>query len=48
MEVADTLENGWQYWLPFSEGGEAEMLRADQGNYMGFVRLIANRKGESK
>jgi len=58
IELADTLEDGWRHWLlhekvkpperrvcPFPP--EAEVLEADGGRYIGFVRMIA-RRGESQ
>jgi SAM-dependent methyltransferase len=54
VEVADTLSDGWRDWLKFEEvkvaaginrhDDEAATLSADQGRYLGFVRLIARRK----
>jgi len=54
VEVADTLSDGWKDWLKFEQvkvaaginrhEDEAPTLSADQGRYLGFVRLIARRK----
>ena len=54
IELADTQPDGWRHWLLFEEsqeesvededGSEAAMLRADQGRYMGFVRMVARRR----
>jgi cyclopropane fatty-acyl-phospholipid synthase-like methyltransferase len=44
VEKADNLANGGEVWLQFEEarnGGEIDMLREDQGRYLGFVRMIA-------
>ena len=54
IELADTQPDGWKHWLLFEEAvvatdptrddAEAAALRADQGRYLGFVRLIARRR----
>ncbi|MEW6359358.1 MAG: methyltransferase domain-containing protein [Planctomycetota bacterium] len=54
IEVADTLPDGWRHWLRFEEAkvaagtnrhvDEPDALRADQGRYLGFVRMVARRK----
>lgn len=54
VAVADTLPEGWKYWRDFEIALEnagknqfpsvAEALDADQGQYVGFVRLVATRK----
>src|SRR5690606_6894121 len=51
VEVADQLEDGWRLWLRWEEvrlaldsdapRGVADMLRADAGRHLGFVRVIA-------
>jgi len=51
--TADTVPNGWKYWLQWlevaaaqgyrSNPGEAEMLRSDAGRNLGFTRLIARK-----
>jgi SAM-dependent methyltransferase len=53
VRVADTLPNGWRHWRDFENALEAagknifpsvaETLDADQGRYIGFVRLVADR-----
>ncbi len=55
IELADNLPDGWKSWLSFEEAkiaagtnrwdDEAPALRADQGRYLGFVRMVARRKG---
>ena len=54
IEVADTQADGWRYWLLFEEikvaagtnrhDDEAPALRADQGKYLGFVRMGARKR----
>lgn len=52
VQIADTLSDGWRYWLKWHEiiapDNEIEMeaLKADQGQYLGYVRVIG-RKGEN-
>ncbi len=56
IEVADTLVEGWCDWLQFEEAKnaadtnrwpeEAEVLRADEGLYLGFARLVARKRAE--
>ena len=53
VDVADTLPHGWHYWLTFEEAkvqaganrhtDEIPALRADEGRYLGFVRMIGRR-----
>ncbi|RJP68693.1 MAG: methyltransferase domain-containing protein [Candidatus Abyssobacteria bacterium SURF_17] len=54
VAVADTMPEGWKLWRDFEivlESAKknqfpsvAEALDADQGQYVGFVRLVGNRK----
>ena len=54
VTVADTLPDGWKLWRDFEVAVEksgknifpsvAEALDADQGRYIGFVRLVGTRK----
>jgi cyclopropane fatty-acyl-phospholipid synthase-like methyltransferase len=54
VEVADTLEDGWRYWLQWDKAvaaaglkhfpSDEEALETDQGRYIGFVRMVARRK----
>jgi len=52
VEIADRLPDGWRDWLQWNEvcdehrgkpGREAEMLRIDAGELLGFTRLVARR-----
>ncbi len=53
LECADTQPDGWRYWLDFlyaAEGyhncpddGEAAALEADEGEYLGLIRLLGRR-----
>ena len=52
-EVADTLPDGWRHWLQFEKAkaaagtnrydDEIPALEADQGRYLGFVRMLRRR-----
>ena len=54
VETADTLADGWRWWLKFEKAcaeastnifpSDVETLEADVGEYIGFVRLVASRK----
>lgn len=55
IEQAGTQPDGWRDWLNFEEtklaagtnrsNDEIPALREDQGEYLGFVRVVARRKG---
>ena len=52
--LVDTMPDGWRHWRDFEaildEAGKnkfasvAEALDEDQGRYLGFIRLVGNRK----
>jgi hypothetical protein len=50
VEVADTMPDGWQLWLDWHKivapenHREIEALEADQGQYLGYVRLVGRRQ----
>jgi len=54
VELTDTLHDGWRLWLQWEEaldaagaqkrGSDTEVLRADGGRYLGFVRMVARRR----
>jgi SAM-dependent methyltransferase len=54
IEVADTMPDGWQLWLDWHKivapdnHLEIEALEADQGQYLGYVRLVGRRQGDVK
>ena len=58
IEAADTLPDGWRHWLQFERAklaahcnrhtDEVPALEADQGRYLGFVRLVARRQQARK
>jgi cyclopropane fatty-acyl-phospholipid synthase-like methyltransferase len=55
LQSADTLPEGWKLWLIWEEArrlagndslaleSDIQVLKADRGDYMGFIRLIAER-----
>jgi cyclopropane fatty-acyl-phospholipid synthase-like methyltransferase len=53
IELADTMPDGWQSWLDWhrricpENHKEIKALEADQGKYMGYVRLVARRSVEA-
>ena len=57
VELAEALPNGWRLWLQWKEAcaaargtavdSEGELLRVDQGRYMGFVRMVGRRRAEA-
>lgn len=57
LRLADTLPDGWRHWRDFERALEragknqfpsvAEALDADQGQFLGFVRLVATRTDAS-
>jgi SAM-dependent methyltransferase len=54
IELADTLTEGWQLWLDWhrvvAPDNELEIkaLEADHGDYLGYVRIVGRRQGETK
>ena len=54
IEVVDTMPDGWQFWLDWHKvvapdnQSEIEALEADQGKYLGYVRLVGRRQGSVK
>jgi cyclopropane fatty-acyl-phospholipid synthase-like methyltransferase len=50
--VADTLPDGWQRWLDWQRAvapdnaAEIQALEADQGRYLGYVRVVGRRRAE--
>ena len=52
VDVADAMPDGWQRWLDWhrviAPNNELEInaLKADGGEYLGYVRLVGRRRGE--
>lgn len=55
LQCADTMPDGWKFWLTWEEArrlagdhspeleSDIQVLKADGGSYMGFIRMIAER-----
>ena len=54
IDTADTMPDGWQRWLDWHRVAapdnelEIKALEADRGNYLGYVRLVGRRQGQTK
>ena len=54
IDVADTMPEGWQRWLDWHRVIapdnllEIKALEADRGDYLGYVRLVGRRRGETE
>lgn len=54
VEVADTMPDGWRYWLDWQRAvapdntAEIQAIETDAGEYLGYVRLVGRRRGETK
>jgi SAM-dependent methyltransferase len=50
IEVADTMPDGWRRWLGWQEliapgnAAEIDALKADRGQYLGYVRVVGRRR----
>jgi SAM-dependent methyltransferase len=50
IELADSLSEGWRWWLKWHQAiapdnqTEIDALQADQGRYLGYVRLVGRRR----
>jgi hypothetical protein len=50
IELADTMEDGWRVWLQWQQQAhphnrsEFATLEADQGQYLGYIRMVARRR----
>jgi hypothetical protein len=53
VEVADTLEDGWQYWRDWLQTiapdntVEIGALEADRGRYFGYTRAVGRRRADA-
>lgn len=53
VELADTMPNGWQFWLDWQKAVapdnavEIQAVEADGGRYLAYVRLVGRRRGEA-
>lgn len=58
VELVDTMPDGWKVWLQHEKAihatgtkkfpSDVEVLEADRGQYIGFVRMVAHRKESKK
>jgi SAM-dependent methyltransferase len=54
IDVADTMPDGWQRWLDWhrviAPDNELEIgaLEADRGSFLGYVRLVGRRRGQTE
>ena len=54
IELADTMPDGWQLWLDWHRAiapdneTEIKAIESDRGDYLGYVRLVARRRGQAK
>lgn len=54
IEAADTLPDGWRLWLDWHQTlcpdnvAEIRTLEADQGQFLGYIRVVGRRQGEVK
>jgi hypothetical protein len=54
VELADTMPEGWQVWLNWyntahpNRRTEIAALEADQGQYLGYIRMVGRRREEAK
>jgi SAM-dependent methyltransferase len=54
IEFADTMPDGWQRWLDWhrviapDNNVEIKALEVDRGHYLGYVRLVGRRQGQTK
>jgi SAM-dependent methyltransferase len=54
IEIADTMPDGWNLWLEWQRTlvpdnhAEIQALEADRGRYLGYVRVVGRRQGESE
>jgi hypothetical protein len=54
IEVADTMPDGWQVWLVWHNAvapdntTEIQVLEADAGRYLGYVRMVGRRQGQTQ
>ena len=54
IEVADSMPDGWKLWLQWhrviapDNESEIQALEADRGDYLGYVRLVGRRQGQTE
>lgn len=54
IQLADAMPDGWQFWLDWQRAvapdnaTEIAAIEADRGRYLGYVRVVARRRGDVK
>jgi SAM-dependent methyltransferase len=54
VEVADTMPDGWRFWLDWYNAAhpgstmQIETLNADQGQFLGYIRMAGRRRHDAK
>jgi hypothetical protein len=54
VSAADTMSDGWRRWLEWQREvapeneSEISAVEADRGEYLGYVRVVGRRVGETK
>ena len=54
VEVADTMPDGWKVWLAWhhavapDNATEIKAIEEDGGRFIGYVRVVGRRRGETK
>lgn len=54
IEVADTMPDGWQWWLDWHRAiapknrEEIQALETDRGKFLGYVRLVGRRRPDAR
>jgi hypothetical protein len=54
VDIADAMPDGWQVWLDWHRAAhpdnrmEIETLLADRGEYLGYIRAVARRRGDAR
>lgn len=54
IELADTLPNGWKFWLDWhhvvapDNATEIQAIEADHGQFLGYVRVLGRRRADVK
>jgi SAM-dependent methyltransferase len=54
IETADTMPEGWKFWLEWQTTAhshnktEIEGVEKDRGEYLGYVRAVARRRGDAR
>jgi SAM-dependent methyltransferase len=53
IEIADSMADGWRLWLGWHKSEypnnrpEIDVLEADRGQYLGYIRMVARRRADA-